>query len=207
MFERRLCSRFRRRSWAFPARVCLLTGMLALVIAFGGCRKRAGQSTVDQVPQVTSHPSPVEAPEEKEPTPPPQPEPEPETPEAAPIPDEPAPTLWETGNLLFSRLDFEDACQAYTETGPELPRASYTHAILACAIGTPEQRELAKNWLQEQLQDSDSPESLAMLHALEKLLAEMQNQDQKVLQQQRRLKQLAEELEMLKKIDSRRRRP
>lgn len=169
-----------------------------------GCKKRAGPSTVDQVPVTVSDPAPEKVPPAPEPAIPVEPEP---AAEPEPDPIDPIVPAWEAGDLLFSRLDFEDACQVYSESDPALPEEVRARAILACATGSAEQRELSRQWLAQQLKTETSDPAAARWRAFEQVLAQMEGESEKVAQLRREMAKLAEELEKLKKIDAQRRRP
>ena len=181
-----------------------LSSCLALVLISTGCRKKAGQGTISQPPIVVSSPqTTVPVPDAPE-----APSTGTRLPETHPV----SSTPWSEADERYRVLDLKVACSLYRDLWragqPPLPWHVAAQAVMSCSVGSPEDQRLARRWLQLLIpEEAVLDEQELALHILGQLLEQLQHQVQTVADRDAKLEQLNKELENLKKIDARRRRP
>ena len=183
----------------------VLCSCLALVSITVGCKKRVGQGTISQPTIVACTASPE----------PPAPEMVPgEIPVGPELPgiEVESPTPLSEAEDQYRNLDLGAACSLYRElwrAGAEpLPWEAAARAVMACAVGSEADQQLAQSWLQLMIPEHDElDEQELTLHIVGRLLQQLRQQVESAAEREAKLAQLSKELENLKKIDARRRRP
>jgi len=195
-----------RRSFAGShLRISALYTCLALVLITVGCKKKVGQGTISQPPIVVSASSPEVPAPESAPA---------ETISPAELPEikDVSPTPLSQADDRYRNLDLSTACSLYRglwRAGSEpLPWEAAIQAVMACAVGSPEDQEVARSWLLLMIPEGDRlDEQELTLHIVSWLLQQLRQQVESAADREAKLEQLNKELENLKKIDARRRRP